>query len=358
MDLRNRTIKEQTTRHSSSSKLKNFFRIIAIIIVVGLLSGTFVLYRMYSGYQDALDSINSESTEVVAFKIEQGESIDSIISRLVENDLLAAEYEDYFRFYLNQSNKGASIQAGSFRIPQNLTMVELADTLQQAGVPDVWVTLPEGLRADEIAATIGAEYANYDEAVFDETRFMALVSDPEFASQYNLVEEPVNTLEGFLYPDKYLLPVEATEEYVIEVMVQTFISRYGDSGLTYQDVILASMLEREGRNDTERAMIADIINRRHDEGWLLNIDATLLYYVGDWKHTLTAQDLETDHPYNTYTRTGFPPTPIANPGKSSLDAALNPTPNDYYFYLHDPSGQIHYAIDYAGHNQNINQYLR
>ncbi|HVX93199.1 MAG TPA: endolytic transglycosylase MltG, partial [Candidatus Dojkabacteria bacterium] len=103
-------------------------------------------------------------------------------------------------------------------------------------------------------------------------------------------------------------------------------------------------------------MIAGIINNRLNNGWLLQIDATLLYYYKDWLHVLTAAEIKTDEPYNTYTRPGLTPTPICNPGLVAINSALHPKANVYFFYLHDSHGNIHYAKTYEEHIQNYNTY--
>jgi UPF0755 protein len=140
-------------------------------------------------------------------------------------------------------------------------------------------------------------------------------------------------------------------------MVETFVSKVGTED-SYEDIILASMVEREGYNSTDRAIIADILQRRYEEGWLLQVDATLLYPKKDWSHTITDIDKEDDNPYNTYKYPGLPPTPICNPGLQSINAVRNPQPNSYYYYIHEDDGTAHYSTTLSEHNANVNQYLR
>jgi UPF0755 protein len=197
-----------------------------------------------------------------------------------------------------------------------------------------------------------------NKAAFNRDRFIELCTDTSFINSLLLPIE-TESLEGFLFPDKYLVPVTSTEEDLIKIMTETFTGKIEELGeVTYEDIILASLIEREGRNAEERKMISDIMKRRLEEGWFLNIDATLLYYHGDWSYELTVQDLKEDQPYNTYVRMGLTPTPICNPGMDSLDAAMNPNSNEYYYYIHDDNGNIHYAKTLAEHNTNINTYLR
>ncbi len=118
------------------------------------------------------------------------------------------------------------------------------------------------------------------------------------------------------------------------------------------------MVEREGYTSEDRPMIADIIQRRYKEGWLLQIDATLLYPKRDWKSPITQADKQNDNPYNTYKYQGYPPTPICNPGLAAINAVRNPKPNTYYYYIHDTNGNVHFARTLDEHNQNVQKYLR
>ena len=94
------------------------------------------------------------------------------------------------------------------------------------------------------------------------------------------------------------------------------------------------------------------------EGWLLQVDATLLYPVQDWKHTITQVDKDSDNEYNTYKHPGLPPTPICNPGIESINAVRNPEANTYYYYIHEDNGTPHYSRTLTEHNNNVNTYLR
>lgn len=324
-------------------------RAIALFVAVALLlCGT-----AYAYYTNSIQKPNSESSEEIQFTVEEGATVQEISKQLVELGLLKESRRNIFLIYIRQTKQAPKIQAGIFRLPQDLNIKELAVELQKAGVPDLWVTIPEGLRADEIVEIFQKEFNKYEDSVFDREKFTALITDKDFIQRLELAN--VETLEGYLFPNRYLLPIQSTEELVITKMVDTFKESAGDS--SYKDIILASMLEREGRNDEERRMIADIILRREKEGWLLNIDATLLYFYKDWKRELTEEDINLDQPYNTYTRISFPPTPICNPGLSSINAALDPTPNPYYYYIHDRSGNIHYAQTEQEHYENVRNYL-
>lgn len=319
------------------------------ILVIALIP-TYFIFK----YTSVVNSEIGEGSEKKVFTIDAGMTGYQVVEKLSAEGVIKSGDVRYMKAYL-RLNKIPHFQEGSFNIPMNLTVKELFDTLQNPESTDVWVTIQEGLRADEIADIFEKELSSYEDSNFSKSKFMQLVEDKEYIATLGLAPE-AQTLEGYLFPDKYLLPRESTEQYLIETLVDHFKSKVG--AIAYDDLIIASMVEREGKTNEERPYIADIIKRRLAEGWYLGIDATLLYPKKDWKHILTHQDLTTDGPYNTRTRAGLPPTPISNPGLSSINATKNPTSNDYYYYLHGNDGKIRYGRTQAEHEMNIINYLQ
>ncbi len=315
---------------------------------------TFLIVRTH--YNAALEEPNSDSTEIIDFEIMQGESIDTIIPSLVAQDLLKEEYRNYFLIYLKTNKLVPSIQAGIFRIPKNLTIKELAQTLQTADAPSVWVTIPEGLRADEIAEIFSKELLNVDYEIF-----MSFVENAEFIDSLDLNGEDIASLEGFLFPDRYLLEKEADTEQVINILINNFKSKVPQN-YNYEDIILASLVEREGINPEDRRIISGILQKRLEEQWLLQVDATLLYHKKDWAHIITIQDIEESHGYNTYMDHGLTPTPICNPGLDAILSILEPKLTEYYYYIHykDEEGNIvpGYSKNLEEHNSKVQKYLR
>ena len=251
------------------------------------------------------------------------------------------------------------IQAGEFSLSPSYTLQEIIDTL--SGPPlELWVTIPEGLRREEIVERLigGLEKTGEDAIIFRE-EFLRESAD----------------LEGYLFPDTYLFPREAKAALIISAMRNTFNRRIADMGEEYpagydleEIVILASLIEREAITNEERPVIAGIIYNRLDNEWPLQIDAAVQYAVANskcktqnskcenWWPILTRQDMDIDSPYNTYKYPGIPPAPIANPGLESIKAAANPAASDYFFYIH-ADGKIFYAKTLNEHNANVRNYL-
>lgn len=173
--------------------------------------------------------------------------------------------------------------------------------------------------------------------------------------------------EGYLFPDTYTFFETADEQDVLIVLQENFQKKTEDiqkkaesSKRSFEEiVIMASILEKEAnRNTYEMQVIAGILWKRLDKGMLLQVDAPFKYYMDKGSFDLSIADLRTDHEYNTYTRKGLTPTPIGNPGRRAMLAALDPVATNYFFYLHGRDGNVRYAVTHDEHVANKRQYLR
>jgi UPF0755 protein len=213
------------------------------------------------------------------------------------------------------------------------------------GIENVKVLIPEGYTRKDMAKVFQSEFPDFSIDDF--------MRDTE-------------TMEGYLFPDTYRFFRTATSGQIVSDMQKTFIQKTAElqkeanaSGRAWPDVInIASLVELEGKTFTDRAMIADIIYRRLAQHMPLQLDAPFLYIMNKASLQLTQEDLYSQSPYNTYRNKGLPPTPIASPGIESIRAALNPTANDFLYYLSDKDGVIHYAKDFAEHRKNKLLYLK
>ncbi len=201
------------------------------------------------------------------------------------------------------------------------------------------------------------------------------MEDQEFSAQFNAATAG---LEGYLFPDTYIVPVNIEANALVKILRDNFSVKYDQvkaaaqkTGLTQKQIVtVASLVERETADDTdsleEMRTIAGIIIKRWRSGWYLGVDAAIQYALGYdaktdrwWKLGLTRADLQIDSPYNTYTHLGLPPGPICNPGLDSLTAVSNAkTTTPYWYYLHGKDGEVRYAETLEQHNQNIAKYLR
>lgn len=345
--------------------MKKIFKIIGILVLFLIIAAGGIILYLYKGYRNSLETRLSESEETVEFIIEEGESLEQISQRLEDANLIKSDI--YFRLYLKQNDLETKVQAGKFAIPKNSTIKEISEILQKAQKPDIWVTIPEGYMATQIADIIETEFDKYPENSFEKTEFLTMVDEGALIDEIGIPKPEGKPLEGYLYPDTYRFPADANAEYVLNAMLtegfnNKIYSKYqtdiqNSQFSLYEILNLAAMLERETRHSEDRPIVADILIRRINNNWRLDIDATLLYYFKDWEHEITMEDLQLDTQYNTRKQSGFPPTPIANPGEETIVAILNPEPNNYWYYVSDSEGNLHYAATEYEHNLNIQKYI-
>jgi len=320
----------------SKNRVKTGFLILFILIIVSIIffsQGTLAVNK------------NDKTTKI--FVISQGESIDSITKNLYKAKLIRSRL--VFRAIIIQLGIKNSVQAGDFRLSSSMNAYKIAESLTH-GTLDRWLTIIEGLRKEEIAETVSKTFK---------------ISKLEFINKAR---------EGYLFPDTYLIPKDATVETIISILKNNFDNKFTNDlqskglkkNLTPEEfIILASLVEREGRSDKDRIEVASIILKRLNIGMKLDIDATLQYALGyqkdekTWWKVVTDFDRSINSPYNTYKNAGLPPTPICNPGLSSIVAVANADPSTpYLYYIHDNKGVPHYARTIEEHNANVNRYLR
>jgi UPF0755 protein len=335
---------------------------ILVLVILGI--GAAAIFLLYRDYNKSVYETGDPSM-VIEFTIEEGQTVEEIGQALLDEKLIGNLW--YFKFYMRQSGVGSKIQAGDYSIPHNLSLEELGELLQHAEFPDIWITIPEGIMTTQVADYLEEGFAINPENSFDKTEFLSLATSTAPSISVDLPIPENKPLEGFLFPDTYLFPPDATAEYVLNALLTNFRERIyvphmkdiESSNFTlYEIVTLASILERETKHSDDRPLVADIMERRLENGWRLEVDATLLYHFGDWTHVITQEDLQIDSPYNTRKVDRLPPTPIANPGEETIRAILSPEPNDYWYYISDSEGTLHYAVTLEEHNRNIQLYLQ
>ena len=206
------------------------------------------------------------------------------------------------------------------------------------------VTVPEGFTVKQIARRLS------DKGLVNEAQFLTLATTQGKTFSVSGWTPPNASLEGYLFPDTYTLPKGATPREIIQQMLQNFHARvvvpdgklaaHAPGGLA-GTITLASLVEREAEVDSDRPLIAAVYRNRLALGMRLQCDATVQYALPQHKARLFYADLRVDSPYNTYTHSGLPPTPIACPGLPSIEAALHPAAVDYLYYVAGPDGKHH-----------------
>ena len=299
--------------------MKSKFLIISLLFLLVLISLIFYIRQAFLPVSNDDKSID--------FIIPKGSSVSIIGKNLEKAGLIKNAI--VFKFYVQVTNSQNKIQAGEFQLASSFTLSQILDKLKK-GPSEIWVTIPEGLRREEIA-----------------TKFTTtLAKDEEFTKEFLTLAKDK---EGYLFPKT------ATATQIVNKLTSTFNKKISD--VTYKQVIMASMLERETFADSEKPIVAGILYKRIKNDWPLQVDATLQYIKGEWEPVYSI-DKELNSPFNTYKNLGLPPSPISNPGLSSIEAAISPEESDYWYYIHDNDAKIHFARTLEEHNANIAKYLR
>lgn len=354
---------------------KNRLIVILLALLLTVPTVPFLLYRY------AVNS-NPVTNKTIPFEIRSGQGVSTISKNLVDAGLINSEL--VFKAYVKLNSLDSNLQAGYYEIPPMTSIVGLADIFQY-GRNDITIRYIEGWRVEQLALYLLDTVPD-----FDYLRFLELA----------------RAQEGMLFPDTYLINLDATAEDIFNLLLTTFDDKTADllaneklasAGLTVNEaVVLASIVEREALIQADRKKIAGILIKRLREGMRIEADATTQYAIALEKHcmratcrqegavcspteeetmcltaeypellkeikwwpsSLTKYDLDDDSAYNTRKNPGLPPAPISSYSYASLEAVVNHEQTPYYFYLTDNSGVTHYSVTYDQHLAKINQYL-
>lgn len=323
----------------------NFIRPQDILRSYGIVSGSIAVLIIGIIFIVAFASIAPKdfpagSTLIVSKNM----SISEVSTLLQKAHLIKSR--NIFKIYAVLIGNGG-IKAGEYLFEDSISSLRIAirTTSGDYGREYAKITIPEGSDSKNIAKIIKKSFTN-----FDETSFVAK------AKKY----------EGYLFPDTYFFYEHQSVDEIIKILTETFDKKISSldsdikkSGKTTADIIkMASILEREANNSKDRKIIAGILWKRMKEEMPLQVDASFWYILGKTSSQITQEDLAMNSPYNLYKNRGLPPTPISNPGLESIRDALYPTQSNYYFYLSDAKGVMHYANDLDGHIANRRRYLQ
>ncbi len=301
----------------------------------------------------------------IRFTVQSGDTAARIARNLADSALIrdAALFVDYLR----AEGIDTQIQAGIYFLSQNQTIPEIAHALLDARNSSITFRVLAGTRSEEVAQAIDATR----KFAFKGADFLALVQagapvDPVFAA---LVGLPAGaSLEGFLFPDTYILPPNITAQELRDQLLAAFLSAVGNQlitdinaqGYSMRDAVtLASIIEREAVWADEHPLIASVYRNRLAIDMLLQADPTVQYALngarGTWWPNITQSDYRgVQSPYNTYLYKGLPPSPIANPSLSAIRAAIYPAQTSYYYFRArcDRSNYHNFATTYEQHLAN------
>jgi UPF0755 protein len=255
----------------------------------------------------------------------------------------------------------AKIKAGEYEFHTQMLPLEVLDALVKGQVKHHLVTIPEGYTLSQIAQLLE------DLNLVEKKGFLQKASSPTFINALGLSQFAGPTLEGYLFPETYHLFREMDSEEVIQIMVYQFkkvfgpdlVNRASELGISEKEVvILASIIEKETPLPEEKPLISAVFHNRLKRKIPLQSDPTVIYGIKNFNGNLTKEHLMRPTPYNTYLIAGLPPTPICNPGKDSLLAAVRPAPVPYLYFVSKNDGSHFFSSDIEEHNRAVWKYQK
>ena len=277
--------------------------------------------------------------------VPEGQTVSQVATTLYDDGVIRSPFA--FRVLIRVLGSEHNVHAGDylFKQPEDILTIARAMSIGAFGLEPIRIRIPEGASTKQMALI-------YDTRLY---RF----NNDNFLSQ-------ARPEEGYLFPDTYYFYPNATEDTIIKAMRQNFDTKLeplmpaiASTTRSVSDIVtMASIVEREAYNTADRKMISGVLWNRIKRGMPLQVDATFAYTLGKGTFDLTMKDLTAaDDPYNTYVHKGLPPTPIGSPSLDSIQAAINPTPNDYLYFLADHHGITHYCKTYSCQLANKYRYF-
>lgn len=341
---------------SKRKKGKKFFTLLIIACIT-----FFGFYKYYNSTTH--NPVDKNDDMNISFQIKKGATIQEISEDLKEKNLIKSAFT--FRLYTRFNKLDKGILAGRFLLNKTMDVPTILKNISDPSQAEFIITIQEGLTIKDIEKKL------LELGLIEQGDFISAVKNFDGWKYYNFLEsEKLKNLdlpiEGYLYPDTYFLdPANFEAKDLIYLALDNFEKKWNDlekdnsklEQYNFNEIItMASIIENEVFGKEDRLLVSGILWKRHENGWPLGADATLLYITDD--RSITAEDLNIDSAYNTRKNQGLPPGPISNPSIESIEAALYPKDSEYWFYLTTlDTGKVIYAKTNEEHNANRSKYL-
>ncbi|WHY84819.1 endolytic transglycosylase MltG [Neobacillus novalis] len=357
------SIREKMLEHQSEARVVR-----KIVLIISILLLLFIVFIGGGGYlyiQSALKPVDSKSKSQKMVEIPIGSSVTGIAQTLEKNGVI--KNAKVFKYYVKLKNEGG-FMAGEYQLSPSMDVPEIVSRLKTGKVlakASFKIAIPEGKQLKEIAAIMAEATKQNEEDVFNKLNDKEFIKElmakyPDVLSDEIMSGSIKYKLEGYLFPATYPFykPNPSVEEMVFAMLdkTRTVLADYAEESndkklSVHQLLTMASLVEEEATGKADRKKIASVFYNRMKKGMPLQTDPTVLYAQGKHKEKVLYKDLEVSSPYNTYQHTGLPPGPIANAGKVSIEAALEPEETDYYYFLATAEGEVIFTKTLEEHNK-------
>ncbi|MBN8208404.1 endolytic transglycosylase MltG [Bacillus sp. NTK071] len=343
-------------------------KIVFIILLLLTITVAAVITGGYFYIKNILEPVDPDSNKDTTVTIPIGSSTSSIGKTLEEKGII--KDGTAFRYYVKYKNE-SGFQAGDYELSPSMTMDEIISIMKSGKVMKdavAKISVPEGIWLEDIAARIAKELDLKQEDVIkklDEKEYVkALINEYWFLTDDVLQDDIRHPLEGYLFPATYDFEEEPSVEKVVKEMLDKtdrvlteYRSEIEDRDYSIHEMMtLASIIEEEASAKADRTKISKVFYNRLEEDMILQTDPTVVYARGKQSGEITQKDLDKKSPYNTYTVKGLPVGPIANPGESSIVAAIEPAKTDALYFYARPSGETLFSKTNDEHNKKVAKY--
>ncbi|MDY0221321.1 MAG: endolytic transglycosylase MltG [Desulfobacterium sp.] len=333
-----------------TSWIKRTSALLGILFLIGSTLAAVGLWQMKRFIHTPADATGRQQVII----IETGKSLKAISKLLAQNKVVTND--TLFTLLVRYKKTARKIQAGEYSLSSAMTPEQILTSLVQGRVLLHRLTIPEGMNLEQTAHIV--ENSGFG----SKQDFLALATSPQFADKLQI---NADTLEGYLFPETYFFRRNTPQQQIIQQMVHRFNEVYTpqwqartlDLGFSVHEiVILASIIEKETGDSSERTVIASVFHNRLKRGMRLESDPTVIYGIPDFNGNITRKDLQTTTEYNTYRIKGLPKGPIASPGKLSLEAALFPASTDFLFFVSRNDTTHKFSKNYEEHKRAVRRY--
>ena len=330
-------------------------KIISLVLIACFLVVAVFAFVFYSQFNTPPD----RTVEQVLFTVEKGDSFRTTASNLKNSGIIQWTWPlllGYRIFFRNET-----LKAGEYALDLPMSYRQILIQLTEGQINLRSLTIPEGLTRRETATHLKDILFTEEADFLEASRNISLISD---------LDSEAENLEGYLFPETYLIPKKIAVAQIVDVMVEQFRQVFTPEWQQQTEemeksvreiVTLASLIEKETSLPEERELVSAVFHNRLNRRMKLDCDPTIIYALkekDEFTGNLRKRHLAMDSPYNTYLYGGLPPGPIANPGKESLRAALYPADVDYLYFVSKNDGSHHFSVSFREHQNAVNRFQR